>query len=297
MAFETPVREAGETALQGRMYRLYAGFFDKAERERRWNPFRDIPWDKVAEDVPEALCLNAETFLCVEAYLPDYASNHLQVVREVFGQTWFAANWAYEESKHSLVLMEYLLRSGRRSQEQVFDLHQRLMGARWELPFPTPRMMTIYGCFQEQATFVIYCKQEAFAQKCGDEALRTIFRLIARDEIAHARFYEDVIRVHLELDRAGTLRDIAHVAKHFQMPGVGIVPDYEARIAVMRDEGEIDRDVFLQKVYFPVLKYLGVERAELVRVLAEDRRARAAQGHQGPQGHTEPLPLRVGDSP
>ena len=47
------------------------------------------------------------------------------------------------------------------------------------------------------------------------------------------------------------------------MPGARLVPDYEARVAVMRQAG-IDRDTFLQKVYFPVLKYLGVERRELV---------------------------------
>ena len=61
----------------------------------------------------------------------------------------------------------------------------------------------------------------------------------------------------------GTLRDIAHVAKHFQMPGVGIVPDYDSRIEVMREEGKVDRGVFLQKVFFPVLKYLEVTRHEL----------------------------------
>jgi acyl-[acyl-carrier-protein] desaturase len=97
----------------------------------------------------------------------------------------------------------------------------------------------------------------------GDECLSTIFRLNARDEIAHTRFYQDVTKVLLEEDREGTLRDIAHVAKNFQMPGVGLVPDYEERIQVMREEGRMDRGVFLQKVFFPVLKYLDVTRHEL----------------------------------
>ncbi len=89
----------------------------------------------------------------------------------------------------------------------------------------------------------------------------------------------------LEEDREGTLRDIAHVAKHFQMPGVGIVPDYDERIKVMREEGKVDRGVFLQKVFFPVLKYLDVTRQELQeasrsteRAAARDeRRTRAAE--------------------
>jgi acyl-[acyl-carrier-protein] desaturase len=262
-----------DTARQERLYRLYKTFFDKAEEERRWNPFRDVPYDKIPRDAPEVLAVVAETFCCVESYLPDYVSKGINIVRPYFGQAWFSANWGYEESKHSVALMEYLLRSGKRTPEQMFDLQNKLMSADWQLPFNTARQMTIYGCFQEQATFVIYVKQEQRAKDAGDECLSTIFRLNARDEIAHTRFYEDVVKVLLEEDREGTLRDIAHIAKHFKMPGVGIVPDYEERIKVMREEGKVDRSVFLQKVFFPVLKYLEVTRQELLSVRYDEKAA------------------------
>jgi len=88
------------------------------------------------------------------------------------------------------------------------------------------------------------------------------------------------VKVLLEEDRQTTLRDIAHVAKHFQMPGVGIVPNYDDRIKVMREEGKVDRAVFLQKVFFPVLKYLEVTRQELqdaVFAEKEEKRTRAAE--------------------
>ncbi len=249
---------------QERLYRLYATFFDKAEQERRWNPFKDVPFEKIpAGGADPTLITVAETFCCVESYLPDYVSKGINIVRPYFGQTWFSANWGYEESKHSVALLEYLLRSGARTPEQMFDLQERLMKLEWKLPFDTARQMTIYGCFQEMATFVIYIRQEQRAKEMGDECLSTIFRLNARDEIAHTRFYQDVTKVLLEEDREGTLRDIAHVAKNFQMPGVGLVPDYEERIQVMREEGRMDRGVFLQKVFFPVLKYLDVTRHEL----------------------------------
>jgi acyl-[acyl-carrier-protein] desaturase len=155
----------------------------------------------------------------------------------------------------------------------MFDLQAKLMETKWEMPFSTARQMTIYGCFQEMATFVIYVKQELGAKQYGDECLAAIFRLNARDEIAHCRFYEDVVKVLLEEDRPGTLRDIAHVAKNFQMPGVGIVPDYDERIKVMREEGKVDRSVFLQKVFFPVLKYLDVTRQELQEASSRERAA------------------------
>ena len=268
-----------DTAKQERLYNMYKTFFDKAENERRWNPLRDVPYDKIKKDAPETLITVAETFCCVESFLPDYVSKGINIVRPYFGQAWFSANWAYEESKHSLALMEYLMRSGRRTPEQMFTLQSKLMELDWELPFKTARQMTIYGCFQEQATFVIYVKQEQYAKEVGDECLSTIFRLNARDEIAHCRFYEDVVKVLLEEDREGTLKDIAHVAKNFQMPGVGIVPDYEARIAVMREEGKVDRGVFLQKVFFPVLKYLEITRHDLLAASAADeRRAEQVEG-------------------
>ena len=273
-----------DTARQARLYEMYKTFFDKAEQERRWNPLRDVPYDKINRDVPESMIVVAETFCCVESFLPDYVASGINVVRPYFGQAWFSANWAYEESKHSVALMEYLLRSGRRTPEQMFDLQATLMETKWEMPFATARQMTVYGCFQEMATFVIYVKQEMGAKAHGDECLATIFRLNARDEIAHCRFYEDVVKVLLEEDRPGTLRDLALVAKSFQMPGVGIVPDYEERIKVMREEGKVDRSVFLQKVFFPVLKYLDVTRQELQEAasneraaLNEERRTRAAE--------------------
>jgi acyl-[acyl-carrier-protein] desaturase len=53
------------------------------------------------------------------------------------------------------------------------------------------------------------------------------------------------------------------VFAHFKMPGVDLVPDYDARILKMREAG-IDRSVFIQKVYMPILKYLGVGRHEML---------------------------------
>ncbi|WP_437959702.1 acyl-ACP desaturase [Sorangium sp. So ce119] len=249
--------------LEEKIFREYMAFFEKAERERRWNLFQDIPWERVNKEASEELALCAETFCSVEMYLPDYVANGINLVRSYFGQAWFQANWAYEESKHSLTLMQYLLRSGKRTEEQLTDLQNQLFAKQWNLPFHTPRQMTFYGCVQEMATFVIYVKHRERAAAENDECLRTIYDYIARDEIAHCRFYQSVIKVLLEEDREGTLADMAHVFANFEMPGVGIVPDYDSRILKMREAG-IDRNVFIQKVYMPILKYLGVGRHEML---------------------------------
>jgi acyl-[acyl-carrier-protein] desaturase len=269
-----------ETRLSMRMYQEYTTFFRKAERERRWSPFEDIPWDKINKNATDELALCAETFCGVEMYLPDYVAGGINVVRKSFGQAWFQANWAYEESKHALALTEYLLRSGKRTDEQVVDFQNKIFDKVWERPFDTPRQMTLYGVIQEMATFVIYLKQRDRALSEGCEALHKIYHLIARDEIAHCRFYQGVIKVLLEEDREGTLADFAHVLSRFEMPGVKLVPDYDGRVEVMRSAG-IDRAVFLQKVYFPILKFLDISRHEMLRAAKsqKDERARADEAH------------------
>jgi acyl-[acyl-carrier-protein] desaturase len=264
-----------DTRLSIRMYQEYTTFFQKAERERRWNPFEDIPWDKVNKEASEELALCAETFCGVEMYLPDYVAGGINVVRKSFGQAWFQANWAYEESKHALVLTEYLMRSGKRTDEQMADFQNRIFEKKWELPFTTPRQMTLYGVVQEMATFVIYIKQRDRAQAEQCEALHKIYDLIARDEIAHCRFYQTVVKVLLEEDREGTLMDFAKVLAEFEMPGVTLVPDYDSRVEVMRSAG-IDRAVFLQKVYFPILKHLGLTRQDLLLATKKLKASEAA---------------------
>ena len=260
-----------------KLYKKFHKFFDDAEEKRRWHPVKDVPWDQINKDVPDDFALCAETFLGVESFLPDYIHGGLTVVRaSTLAQRWFAANWGYEELKHSMALNEWLLRSGKRTEEQMFDFHSTLMDEEWKVPFNTARQMTIYGTFQEMATFVIYLRHEKLAKEFGDGALATCYRLNARDECAHAKFYESVVQCYLDEDREGTIADIAFVSANFQMPGVGIVPDYDQRVEVMREEGKMDRDFFLKKVYFPTIKHWGITRQELVSVAAARRRAARA---------------------
>jgi acyl-[acyl-carrier-protein] desaturase len=250
-------------SLAEKVYREYMTFFEKSERTRRWNVFSDVPWDKVEScprDADLALC--AETFCGVEMYLPDYVAQGINAVRDSFGQTWFQANWAYEESKHSLVLREYLLRTGQRSYDETYAFERAIMAKRWNKPFQTSRQITLYGAIQEMTTFVIYKKQEKMALAKGDELLASIYGFIARDEIAHCRFYEKVAGLLLEDDPDGTKYDLAYVFRHFTMPAYDLVPSYDDRIRVMRTAG-IDRNVFIHDVWLTILKRLGLTRHDL----------------------------------
>jgi acyl-[acyl-carrier-protein] desaturase len=259
-------------AHRERIYAAYMDFFDKAERKRRWSVFSDIPWEDLNEETAGSadLALCAETFCAVEMYLPDYVAKGLNVLRDAFGRAWFHANWGYEESKHAFALREFLLRSGHRTPEQWDVFEQEVLGQSWERPFHTARQMTLYGAIQESATLLIYKKQQALAKREGATVIEEIYSKISRDEAAHAWFYRNVVELEMQEDRDGTLIDLAHVFANFKMPGVGLVPNYDSRIEVMRDAG-IDRGAFLTKVWFPMLKSIGTNRAELGRVSRQQR--------------------------
>ncbi|MFE4607489.1 acyl-ACP desaturase [Streptomyces niveus] len=272
-------------ALREAFHREYMTFFERAERTRRWNLFEDVPWDRL-DAVPrdDRLALCAETFCGVEMFLPDYLREHLSLLAGDYGQAWFAANWGYEEAKHSLVLREYLRRTGQRTEDQLHDYAEQIMARRWRAPHDDPRRMTAYLAVQELTTFVIYRKQRELARGTGDPVLAEVYRFIARDEMAHSRFYQRMLALHLDDDRAGTLADLAHVVRTFRMPAEDLLPDYDDRVTVMRTAG-VDARVFFTEVVLPLLAALGLSRGDLFRVPAETAGAGAT------------LPARTGATP
>ncbi|QQS46339.1 MAG: acyl-ACP desaturase [Acidobacteriota bacterium] len=258
-----------------RMYRAYQDFFVTGEKKRRWNPFSDIPWEKVRQDKvteDDAICL--ETFCGVELYVPDYTANGLNMTRAIFGAAWFEACWGYEESKHSLAYRTYLIESGLRTEEQYAEFERKIFGKVWKLPFNTWRQMTIYGALQESATYLIYRTQLEKAKEIGNKVLEKIYYLISRDEAAHRGFYQKVLGYELEEDRKGTLDDLAHVVFNFEMPGVGLIPEYEDRLKI--NGVGISPQHFLQHAVFPLLRNVGTSRSELIKIYRQKKAELAA---------------------
>jgi acyl-[acyl-carrier-protein] desaturase len=255
------------------MYRLYMEFFEHAERSRRWNPMSDIPWEKLESPAGQqrladatgsaaaentAVCL--ETFCAVELFIPDYTLNGLALSREVYGQAWFHLCWGYEESKHSLVFRQYLLKAGLRTLDQYLDYEHKVLQTVWTLPFPTNREMACYGALQEIATYLIYAKQRDKHAREGNEVLARLYELVARDEAAHAAFYRNLMRYEYQEDPQGTSEDLAHVIAHFEMPGVGLVPDFPQRLEV---EGVgVSKQEFMEKGLMPTLRFMGLSRSD-----------------------------------
>jgi len=157
------------------------------------------------------------------------------------------------------------LRTGQRTFEQLVEYERRLFAGRWTPPYGSIRQMTIYGAIQELTTFIGYKKAEVIAREKGDGLLAEIYRLIARDEMAHARFYETVNALLLAEDPDGFKYDLAWVSHHFRMPALDLIPDYGAISEEMRAY-DLDRGEYLREVWFPLLKRLGLTRHDLPRI-------------------------------
>jgi acyl-[acyl-carrier-protein] desaturase len=242
---------------------FYRDFFNRAERKRRWSLDDDIPWDQVNRHMDPAIGDVVESFCAVELYLPDYIAKALPMIRKNKGWTWFHANWGYEESKHSMALGDWLLKSGMRSEEQMTDMENRVFEHDWNLPHDSAQGMLIYAMVQELATFLHYRNLKSKVDVIGDPALSKLLQLIAVDERAHHAFYKRAVQFFLEVDRPSTLEGLCRVLHGFAMPAVHLLADSQRRVSQIKAMHIFDEEVFMREIYLPILEELGVERREL----------------------------------
>jgi acyl-[acyl-carrier-protein] desaturase len=250
--------------LEPALYRLYRDFFDKAEKKRRWSLRDDIPWDQTNKNLAPAVASVVESFCAVELFLPDYLGQAMKLFRSSRARTWFYANWGYEESKHSIALGDWLLRSGHRSESQLAEFQAQVFQHRWDLPLDSPVGMTAYAMVQELATGLNYRNLRRKVNELGgDPALDKLLGFVSVDEQAHHRFFMDTLRLFLAEDREETLRQLHRVLHTFSMPALHMLADSERRQREVRDLQIFDEGIYFREVYEPVLAALGVTRPEL----------------------------------
>jgi len=250
--------------IEEKFFSQYLEYFKLAEDRRRWNIWKDIPWEEANRDASPLIAEVVEAFSAVEMFLPDYTAKILQMIRKSRGRAWFQANWGYEESKHSLTLAEWLVVSGKRTEEGMRAYENSLLDAgEWELPFDHPRQMIIYTMIQELATWLNYWNLKAIVDKEGDGALSRALHLISADEKTHYNFFRKGVKVFLEHEHEETLRDIAFVFQQFAMPAQTLIPGWDEKAARIHEAGIYGPRQYLTKVYFPILKDLGLTRKEL----------------------------------
>jgi acyl-[acyl-carrier-protein] desaturase len=265
-------------ALEPALWRLYRRFFDQAERRRRWSIERDIPWDKCNRSIDPAIADVVESFCAVELYLPDYLRHAMPWSRPSRAYTWFYANWGYEESKHSLALHDWLLKSRTRSEERLADLEGQIYQHPWQLPHDNLVAMLIYAMVQERATALNYRNLCLRSRERGvDPALECLLRLLAVDEQTHYSFFLGGVRLYLTHDRSGTLEQLRRVMHGFAMPAIHSLADGRQRVARIKELQIFNKDIYVREVYLPILQDLRVTRREM-RIPYRTRKSALTEG-------------------
>lgn len=225
----------------------------------------DIPWDQCNPKLDPAIADVVESFTAIELYLPDYNAKILPVIRSSKGRAWFYANWGYEESKHSLALGDWLLKSGHRTEQQIEELEKRVFSNEWNLPQDNHLGMLVYAMVQERATWLNYRNlRRRAAEMGGDGALEQILLHVSVDEMAHHGFFRDCVALYLKLDRPMVLEAMRTVMLGFQMPAIHDLLDNNVRrLEQVRNLEIFDESLYYSEVFLPILQDLAVDRTEL----------------------------------
>lgn len=249
--------------LKKKLYPLFRKFFAMAERKRRWNVDEDIPWHTANRNLGPTIATIVESFCAVELYLPDYVAKALPMIRTNRGWAWLHINWGYEESKHSLALGDWLIKSGHRTEEQMADLEDTLFKHEWNLPQDSAPGMLIYAMVQELATWLHYRNLRNHIKPEEDPALFTLLGFVQVDERSHHSYYKEIVQLFLEVDRAGTIELLKRVMSSFSMPAVHLLSESRQRMADIQAMNIFTEDIFYVDVYLKVLEILGIKRAEM----------------------------------
>ena len=254
---------AHSAAIEAALYELYRDFFDLAERKRRWSLRDDIPWAKVGPCSDPAIADVVESFCAVELYLPDYVANAMALFRSSRAAAWFYCNWGYEESKHSLALGDWLLKSRSRTEEQLTDLEAQTMKRQWDVPHDHPVAMLCYAMVQELATGLNYRNLRKHADKRADPALSKLLVFLSVDEQTHHSFFTRAVKVFLQHDRQATLAQVYRVLHNFAMPVIYELIDGPRRVEAIKALEIFDDRLYYRDVYMPVVNALGATAKEL----------------------------------
>jgi len=198
-------------SIEDALHAEYVGFLQKAERERRWSVFDDLPWERGQSTSPETLQFVHELGR-VKSALVFALGLGPAIAAESQACADFRAAWLFEESRHRLALSDWLLRTELGDVPPPESVRSSTCPP-WARCAETPRERAVLGYLTEMTTFSACAARRSATP--ADPCLRRLLDFVARDDIAHARFFEAALRITAEDDAAGTTLDVTRVAAAF----------------------------------------------------------------------------------
>lgn len=258
-----------------------------------WHPHDYVPWDRgrnfaamggddwspeqsqLSEVAKAAMITN----LLTEDNLPSYhrqAAEHFSL-DDAWG-TW-VGRWTAEESRHSIVLRDYLVVT--RAVDPVALEEARMAHmtngfqttAEEEERHKTDFLLSIaYVSFQELATRVSHRNT---GKACGEPIADRMLARIAADENLHMIFYRNMCGAALDLAPDQALEAVASIVENFRMPGQGM-PNFRRNGVLMAKHGIYDPRQHLEEVLTPTLRKWRIFEREDLSAAGEQRREQLA---------------------
>lgn len=258
-----------------------------------WHPHDYVPWDRGRDFAamggtdwsPEQSQLSEVakaamiTNLLTEDNLPSYhrqAAQHFSL-DDAWG-TW-VGRWTAEESRHSIVLRDYLVTT--RAVDPVALEQARLAHmsngfeptAEEEERHRTDFLLSIaYVSFQELATRVSHRNT---GKACGEAVADRMLQRIAADENLHMIFYRNMCGAALDLAPDQAIEAIGAIVENFRMPGQGM-PNFRRNGVLMAKHGIYDPRQHLEEVLTPTLRKWRIFERDDFSAAGEQRREQLA---------------------
>ncbi len=199
--------------------------FEQGSRKIRWDEEGPVQIDWSTFDRAK-LTLDNLFIVKLVTFVESYADVYTKLLLDNFcaddTMATFFKLWEREEQNHADKLVAYLERVGL-DRDKLNESLQRPRQRKFSVPYITsPLQASAFTYCQELLTAFFY---QAFRRTVKEPLLDQMLTKIIADEWRHFRYYEYVVKLHLETDRAAALREITPVFASFAMPGNQILGD------------------------------------------------------------------------
>jgi acyl-[acyl-carrier-protein] desaturase len=214
-----------------------------------WRPCPSPAAVLVTEPLPEGVTSALFVNVLTEDNLPYYFAS----IDHLFGRDgawgYWTRRWTAEEGRHSIVLRDYLIMSGRLD-PVVLERARMEQVTGGVSPQPTSIADAFaYLALQELATRIAHHNTgKALPDGEGYEVMKRV----AADENLHYLFYRDLVSAALDIDPSGMIEAIKRQVLNFEMPGTGI-PGFAEHSKAIARVGIYDLGVHHDLILKPVV--------------------------------------------
>lgn len=226
------------------------GFLDQfiMKPEKNWQPSDFLPnpqGNNFLEEVREIQEISKELDddfwvvlvgdMITEEALPTYESwlMDLDGVNQKEPGAWikWIRSWTAEENRHGDVLSKYLYLSGRVNMKEVEISTQYLIADGFDLGTGSdPYKNFVYTSFQELATYISHSNVARMAKQKGHDALASMSKIIAGDEMRHHLAYRHFIKEIFKIDASEMMLAYYQMMKHkITMPAMHLRESFEGK--------------------------------------------------------------------